>query len=407
MRMMRRKARRKEKGMRTVRKRRRRWEDPVLELVESESTKKKRKLTEHQQKIHDAAMARLPFSLSEKGPSYKGVEITPNARPRPSIEWRAKKGAISKPKDKSAIDHRGNRAFENIRDHQISSVFTLQKHIADCEKGVKERNSSLKPLRTNTAEFSPCKRELTTVQDDDGTWCYQYSELPGILPMKYGMKTFDIIEQVPFNLSPSGPHKNLVRQITEDLEIDVKRKRSNNKEVYYIDDLPAAMNPEAIRAARVLIHDVSNHQYDGSINRGLEYHPSVLNRTGAMPVSEVDAAGDWIHLASLVEMIKGVRQYAINDMPFYLRGLVRMVTPDHLHHILLYAALTDLKTNIQIGVDDSAYIWVRAVQFHGALHEHHNSKSELSPFHIDGSLYKDKPLITALFSLCYTRSKSI
>ena len=178
----------------------------------------------------------------------------------------------------------------------------------------------------------------------------------------------------------------------------MKRKRSNNKEVYYIDDLPTAMNPEAIRAARVLIYDVSNHQYDGSINRGLEYHPSVLNRTGAMPVSEVDAAGDWIHLASLVEMIKGVRQHAINDMPFYLRGLVRMVTPDHLHHILLYAALTDLKTNIQIGVDDSAYIWVRAVQFHGTLHEHHNSKGEFSPFHVDGSLYKDKPIITALFS---------
>ena len=215
--------------------------------------------------------------------------------------------------------------------------------------------------------------------------------------MKYGMKTSDIIEQVPFNLSPQGPHKNLVRQITDELGIEVKRKRVNNKDVHYIDDLPTAMNPEATRAARVLIHDVSNHQYNGSINRGLEYHPSVLNRPGAVPVSEVDAAGDWIHLASLVELIKGVRQYAINDMPFYLRGLVRMVTLDHLHHILLYAALTDLKTNIQIGVDDSAYIWVRAVQFHGALHEHHNSKNELTPFHLDGTLYKDKPIITALF----------
>ena len=41
--------------------------------------------------------------------------------------------------------------------------------------------------------------------------------------MKYGMKTFDIIEQVPFNLSPTGPHKNLVRQITDELGIDVKK----------------------------------------------------------------------------------------------------------------------------------------------------------------------------------------
>ena len=372
--------------------------DEVEEIVESESTKKRRKITEHQQKVYDAAMTRLPFTLAEKGPLYKGTEITPKERPKPSIRWRAKKGAIPKPTDRSPIDHRGNRAFENNRDHQISSLFTLQKHLADCEKGARERNSSLKPLRTNTGEYSPCKRELTTAQTDDGVWRYEYSDLPGILPMKYGMKTFDIIEQVPFNLSPQGPHKNLVRQITEEMGIEVKRKRANNKDVYFIDDLPTAMNPEAIRAARVLIHDVSNHQYNGSINRGLEYHPSVLNRRGAEPVSDVHATGDWIHLASLVELIKGVRQFAINDMPFYLRGLVRMVTPDHLHHILLFAALTDLKTNIQIGVDDSAYFWVRPIQFHGTLHEHHNSKNELIPFHIDGTLYKDKPIITALLS---------
>ena len=49
-------------------------------------------------------------------------------------------------------------------------------------------------------------------------------------------------------------------------------------------------------------------------------------------------------------------------------------------------------------MDDSAYIWVRAVQFHGALHVHHDSKNELIPFHLDGTLYKDKPIITALFS---------
>ena len=121
--------------------------------------------------------------------------------------------------------------------------------------------------------------------------------------MKYGMKTFDIIEQVPFNLSPQGPHKNLVRQITEEMGIEVKRKRVNNKDVYFIDDLPTAMNPEAIRAARVLIYDVSNHQYDGSINRGLEYHPSILNRPGGEPVSVVDATGDWIHVLTLPTLI--------------------------------------------------------------------------------------------------------
>ena len=75
-----------------------------------------------------------------------------------------------------------------------------------------------------------------------------------------------------------------------------------------------------------------------------------------------------------------------------------MVPLNHMHQILLYAALTDLKTNIQIGVDSSAYIWVRAVQFHGITHTHQDVNRKPIPFHLDGSFYKDKPFITALFS---------
>ena len=117
-----------------------------------------------------------------------------------------------------------------------------------------------------------------------------------------------------------------------------------------------------------------------------------------MPVSDVDATGDWIHLASLAELIKGTKQRNIDDLPFYLRGLIRMVPLKHMHQILLYAALTDLKTNIQIGVDSSAYFWVRAVQFHGIMHTHHDKDRKPIPFHKGGSFYKDKPIITALFS---------
>ena len=90
-------------------------------------------------------------------------------------------------------------------------------------------------------------------------------------------------------------------------------------------------------------------------------------------------SGDWIHLASLAELIKGIKQRNIDDLPFYLRGLIRMVPLKHMHQILLYAALTDLKTNIQIGVDSSAYIWVRAVQFHGITHTHHDKDGKI-PF---------------------------
>ena len=182
------------------------------------------------------------------------------------------------------------------------------------------------------------------------------------------------------------------------LEVNVKSKRIKEKLTDFIDELPPELNPESIRAARVLIHDISNHQYVGVVDRGLEYYPSVLTRSGNVPVSDVDASGDWIHLASLVEQIKGIKQRNIDDLPFYLRGLIRMVPLKHMHQILLYASLTESKANIQIGVDSSAYIWVRAIQFHGAISLHHDASRKPIPFHLDGSLYKDKPIITALFS---------
>ena len=169
----------------------------------------------------------------------------------------------------------------------------------------------------NTGEFSPCRTEMTLIQSDEGTWGYEYSELPGLVPMSYGMKTFDLIEQVPFNTPPTGPHRNLVRQIIEELDIDVKNKTVKGKITPYIDELPPEVNPESIRAARVLIHDISNYQYVGVVDRGLEYYPSTLTRSDKDPISDVDATGDWIHLASLSEMIKGIKQRNIHELPFY------------------------------------------------------------------------------------------
>ena len=318
--------------------------------------------------------------------------------PRLSRQWRSRKGSPTQVKDKTSISHVGNRAFENIRDHQISSIFTLQKHLVDCNKGPRERHSTPEPLCNNTGEYSPCQTQMETNQSDDGAWSYVYSELPGLVPMKYGMKAFHIIEQVPFGTPPTGPHRNLVRQIIEELGINVKSKTIKQKLTDYIDELPPELNPESIRAARVLIHDISNHQYVGVVDRGLEYYPSVLTLSGNAPVSDVDASGDWIHLASLVEQIKGIRQRNIDDLPFYLRGLIRMVPLKHMHQILLYASLTESKANVQIGVDSSAYIWVRAVHFNGVTGIHQNAMRKPISFHLDGTLYKDMPIITALFS---------
>ena len=334
----------------------------------------------------------------KRKPSYKGVISTPKERIKPNGPWGTAKGVHPLSTEKSPIDLQENRAFENIRLHQISSIFTLQKHLVDCEKGSMERNSTPAPLRGLAGEYSPCKTEMATVQSSDGTWVYEYSELPGLVRMNHGLKSVDIIEQIPFSQAPKGPHKNLVRQIMEQLGIEVKSRQSRGKESRYIEELPASLNPESIRAARVLLYDVSNHQYTGMVERGLEYHPSILHLSGGVPVSKVDATGDWVHLASLVEMIQGIRQYWIDHMPFYLRGLVRMVPMTQMHQILLYAALTDSKTNIQVGIDASAYIWVRACQFHGELHEHVNDEGKPISFHKDGQLYKRYPFITALFN---------
>ena len=178
----------------------------------------------------------------------------------------------------------------------------------------------------------------------------------------------------------------------------MKSRQSKGKESRYIEELPASLNPESIRGARVLLCDVSNQQYTGKVDRGLKYHPSILHLSGGVPVSKVDATGDWVHLASLVELIKGIKQRWINHMPFYLRGLVRMVPMDHLHHILLYAAFTESKSNIQIGVDASAYVSVRACQYKGELHEHIDADGNSFGFQKNGQLYKSRPYITALFS---------
>ena len=110
--------------------------------------------------------------------------------------------------------------LSRIRTHQISSIFSkfsLQKHLVDCNKGGLERNSTPPPLRSPTGEYSPCKTEMKIVQTAEGNWVYEYSELPGLVRMKHGMKSFDIIEQNPFNVTTKGPHRNLVRQIVDEL----------------------------------------------------------------------------------------------------------------------------------------------------------------------------------------------
>ena len=104
--------------------------DGPEQLVESESTKKKRKIVaERQEKVNEAAMTRLPYNLPEKRPLYKGVMIVPKDLPDKSTQWGVVRGAIPKPKDKTPINHQGNRAFENIRNCQGTQHCTLEQYV--------------------------------------------------------------------------------------------------------------------------------------------------------------------------------------------------------------------------------------------------------------------------------------
>ena len=48
-----------------------------------------------------------------------------------------------------------------------------------------------------------------------------------------------------------------------------------------------------------------------------------------------------VHLASLVELMKGVVIRDYNDVAFYFRALTRLVPWEFMHPILAYAALTE------------------------------------------------------------------
>ena len=77
-------------------------EDP-LQLVESDSTKKGRKIKERKEKFDTAAITRLPYPLSDKGPLYKGTMIDAKDNPQASRKWRPRKGSPTQVKDKTPI----------------------------------------------------------------------------------------------------------------------------------------------------------------------------------------------------------------------------------------------------------------------------------------------------------------
>ena len=119
----------------------------------------------------------------------------------------------------------------------------------------------------------------TTIQlNEDGT--LPFEELPGMFPSLY---KFDTFWEIPKRLDGQplrGITLGVAQYVVGTLELEFRKKPGTSKT--FVEKEPFWLNPEAFRAARVLLKEVSScyHQEDmGVMNWGhaFVYHPSQIN----------------------------------------------------------------------------------------------------------------------------------
>ena len=125
------------------------------------------------------------------------------------------------------------------------------------------------------------------------------------------------------------------------------------------------MNPEAFRAARVLIKEVSScyHQEDLGVmdwGHGFVYHPSQINFSRVLQerFPQIPNSGRWVHISALVEHLYSVKHEGFNHLPLHTRGFVRMVPKTHWAAMFILASIMD--SDLQVACDKYAFVWVRA-----------------------------------------------
>ena len=133
------------------------------------------------------------------------------------------------------------------------------------------------------------------------------------------------------------------------------------------------------------------------------YHPSKLVNKNQKDIYINENAGGWVHLASLVELMKGVVIRNYNDVPFYFRAMTRLVPWEYMHAILAHAALTESDALSQVGVDNSRWLWVRYLIKDQDVLPSRAETGALAAnpykFEKDGSYYKDHPYLWACFHM--------
>ena len=202
----------------------------------------------------------------------------------------------------------------------------------------------------------------TTIQlNEDGT--LPFAELPGMYPSLYTFDTFWEIPRRTDGLALKGITLGVAQYVVGTLDLEFRKKPGTSKT--YIEKEPFWLNPEAFRAARVLLKEVSScyHQEDlGVMNWGhaFVYHPSQINFTRALQerFAPIQNSGRWVHISALVEHLYSVKQEEFNSLPFHTKGFVRMVPKPHWAAMFILASIMD--TELQVACDQYGFVWVRA-----------------------------------------------
>ena len=122
-------------------------------------------------------------------------------------------------------------------------------------------------------------------------------------------------------------------------------------------DRPSWFTPEVLRAGRVFIKEVSSGQYTNEDHTVAEtpafvYHPSVLTNYPEEP-----GKGRFVHLISVGLQLAQVTWMSTQQLPFYVRGLLRAVPAELLPEVFAIATITD--PDIEVCVDHHLMLWAR------------------------------------------------
>ena len=203
----------------------------------------------------------------------------------------------------------------------------------------------------------------TTIQlNEDGT--LPFEELPGMFPSLYKVDTFWEIPKRVDGQPLRGITLGVAQYVVGTLELEFRKKPGTSKT--FVEKGPFWLNPEAFRAARVLLKEVSScyHQEDmGVMNWGhaFVYHPSQINFTRALQerFAPIQNSGRWVHISALVEHLYSVKQEDFNSLPFHTKGFVRMVPKPHWAAMFILSSIMD--SELQVACDKYGFVWIRAI----------------------------------------------